>query len=219
VQSLNESLAGTGVDRSVPPWDKRRVAVQFDRPYYRRFYLDARTAVTTAAQTKAKAKMIAAVLRHLDIPVRRILDAGCGIGAMRGPLLRALPGATWLGVETSPWLCARFGWKRGTVQDLRVRGRFDLVVCDDVLQYLDDRDARRAIGNLRRVCRGALYFGALTREDWEANCDRTSTDPTPWLRPGDWYRRELARGFVPAGMGLWLHHRTPVALWDLERLP
>jgi hypothetical protein len=122
-------------------------------------------------------------------------------------------------VETSPWLCARFGWKRGTVQDLRVRGRFDLVVCDDVLQYLDDRDARRAIGNLRRVCRGALYFGALTREDWEANCDRTSTDPTPWLRPGDWYRRELARGFVPAGMGLWLHHRTPVALWDLERLP
>jgi SAM-dependent methyltransferase len=188
----------------------------FDRDYYERFYLDARTAVTTAAQTRARARLIAAALRYLELPVRRILDVGCGIGALRGPLLHELPGASYLGVEASPYLCKRLGWQQGRLEDLRVRGRFDLIVCYDVLQYLNDRDARRAIANLRRVCRGALYFGALTREDWEINCDRSATDRTPWVRPGAWYRRELARGFVPVGLALWLHQRTPVALWDLE---
>src|SRR3954454_23823027 len=188
----------------------------FDRDYYERFYLDPRTAGSTAPQTRARARLIAATLRYLELPARRILDVGCGIGALRRPLLRELAGASYLGVEKSPYLCRRFGWQEGTVQDLHVRGRFDLVVCYDVLQYLDDRAARRAIGNLRRSCRGALYFGALTREDWETNCDRSGTDRTPWLRRGDWYRRELGRGFVPAGLGLWLHHRTRVALWDLE---
>jgi 2-polyprenyl-3-methyl-5-hydroxy-6-metoxy-1,4-benzoquinol methylase len=175
--------------------------------------------VTTAAQTRARAHLIAAVLRCLDIPVRRILDVGCGTGALRRPLLRKLQGASYAGVETSPWLCKRFGWQRGTLQDLHVRGRFDLVICHDVLQYVDDRHARRCIVNLRRVCRGALYFGALTREDWESNCDRSATHRTPWLRSGDWYRRELGRGFVPVGLGMWLHQRTPVALWDLETVP
>ncbi|HET7788207.1 MAG TPA: class I SAM-dependent methyltransferase [Myxococcales bacterium] len=173
--------------------------------------------MTTAAQTRARAHLIAAALRCLDIQVRRILDLGCGVGALRRPLLREFRGATYLGLETSPYLCKRFGWRRGTVQDVHVRGRFDLVICDDVLQYLDGRDARRAIANLRRVCRGALYFGALTREDWERNCDRSATHRTPWLRSGGWYRRELGRGFVPVGMGIWLHRRTPVSLWDLER--
>ena len=192
-------------------------AASFDRAYYQRFYLDARTAVSTAAQTRARARLVAASLRYLDIPVRRILDAGCGVGALRRPLLRELPAASYLGVDASPYLCGRHGWQLGTVQDLRVRGRFDLVVCYDVLQYMDDRDARRAIGNLGRVCRGALYFGALTREDWESNCDRSATDRTRWMRPGAWYRQELGRAFVPVGLGMWLQGRTKVSLWDLER--
>jgi hypothetical protein len=57
----------------------------------------------------------------------------------------------------------------------------------------------------------------LTREDWESNCDRSATDRTSWMRPGDWYRQELGRGFVPVGLGIWLHGRTKVSLWDLER--
>src|SRR4051812_37841990 len=201
-------MATTSAERDPQGGTETRKGTDFGRAYYQRFYLDARTAVTTAAQTRARARLIAACLRYLDIPVQRILDVGCGTGALRRPLLRELQGATWLGVEASPYLCGRFGWQQGAIQDLRVRGRFDLVVCYDVLQYLDDRDARRAIRNLRRVCRGALHFGALTREDWESNCDRSATDRTRWMRPGDWYRQELGRGFVPAGLGMWLHHRT-----------
>ena len=62
-----------------------------------------------------------------------------------------------------------------------------------------------------------LYFGALTREDWEDTCDQSATDRAPWVRPGSWYRRELERGFVSIGFGMWLHHRTPVALWNLDK--
>ncbi len=191
--------------------------MSFDAAYYRRYYFDPSSAVTTRAQTERRARLIAACLRYLDLPVRRILDAGCGVGALHRPLLRQLKEAKIVGLEVSDYLCARYGWRQGAIEDFRPRGSFDLVICYDVLQYLDDDAARRALGNLARLCRGALYFGALTREDWKENCDRSATDRTPFLRPGSWYRRELARGFVPLGWGIWVQRRTPVALWDLER--
>ena len=189
----------------------------FDRSYYQRFYFDPRTAVTTRTQVARRARLVAAALRYLDLPVRSILDAGCGVGAMRAPLLRALPGARYLGLEVSDYLCARYGWKQGAIQDFRSRQRFDLVICDDVLQYLDDRAARRALRALARACRGALFFGALTEEDWNGNCDRAATDETPWIRPAEWYRKELRRSFTPAGCGVWIRLGTPVVLWELDR--
>ena len=42
----------------------------------------------------ARANLIAAYTKHIGCPVGSILDAGCGLGLMREPLLRALPGAT-----------------------------------------------------------------------------------------------------------------------------
>ena len=67
----------------------------------------------------------------------------------------------------------------GPLQSLRMRERFELVICYDVLQYLEPAQARQAIANLARVCRGALYFGALTREDWRDNCDQSAHRPHP----------------------------------------
>ena len=189
----------------------------FDEAYYRRFYFDSRSAVTTRAQTERRAHLIATCLRYLDLPVRRILDAGCGVGSLHRPLQRQFKRARITGLEVSEYLCARYGWQQGAIEEFRARGRFDLVICYDVLQYLDDRSARGALRNLARLCRGALYFGALTREDWTDNCDQSATDRTPFLRPGSWYRRELGRGFVPLGCGMWVHRDTPVALWNLER--
>ena len=65
------------------------------------------------------------------------------------------------------------------------------------------------------MCRGLLYFGALTREDWEDNCDQKRTDP-PGLRPGAWYRLELGRTFRPVGCGVWLKRDVNLTLWDLD---
>ena len=168
---------------------------RFNAAFYRRFYVDPRTRVTTATEMKNRAQAIAAVVRYLDIPVKRILDAGCGLGLMRKPLLRALPGATYLGVEVSEHLCARYGWKQGSLDRFTAPGQFDLIVCYDVLQYMRDREASAAIANLARLSRGAFYFHAPTREDWQRNADRSCSDGDIHLRQASWYRSRLARYF------------------------
>jgi 2-polyprenyl-3-methyl-5-hydroxy-6-metoxy-1,4-benzoquinol methylase len=196
---------------------KPAFARRFDRAYYQRFYFDARTAVTPAKENAARARLIAAGVDYLDVRVRRILDAGCGIGMLEAPLSRAFPGASYTGLEVSEYLCRRYGWINSSVRDYRGRGRYDLVICYDVLQYLSDRDARTAVRNLERLCRGVLYFGVLTQEDWDENCVQEQTDENTILRPDAWYRKLLSRGFVPLGLGLWVHRETPIALWSLER--
>ena len=189
----------------------------FDSSYFRKYYFTAETRVTTAAEMRGRAQLIAAILRHADIPVRRILDAGCGIGLLRKPFAEVLPRAHYTGIETSDYLCHRYSWTRGSVVDFAPRSPSDLVICYDVLQYLTDRDAARAIVNLAKLTRAAVYISALTREDWRANCDKTLTDRAVHLRPGEWYRRRLRRLFNYLGFGVWLRKNATAILWDMER--
>jgi 2-polyprenyl-3-methyl-5-hydroxy-6-metoxy-1,4-benzoquinol methylase len=191
----------------------------FDKAYYDRYYRDPRTAVTSKAEMAQRARMIAAAADYIGLPVRSVLDAGCGIGLMQRPLLRGLPRATYTGLEVSKYLCERFGWEHGKLQNWRAprKQRFDLVVCYDVLQYLEREPARKAIANLGKLCRGLLYCSALTREDWEQNCDQQRTDKVPGIRSAAWYRRELRRSFVPLGCSLWLHQDAPVVTWEMDR--
>lgn len=193
-----------------------RARERFDADYYRRFYGNAATRSVTPAEVSRQVFFVTAYLRHLRLPVRRILDLGCGLGMMRAPLAEAFPRASYTGVEWSAYLCERLGWTHGSVVDFSARWPFDLVVCHDVLQYLEDAAAARAIDNLARLCRGALYLGVLSREDWERNCDRERTDEQVVLRPARWYRRRFARHFVNAGGGVFLRHEAPVVLWSLE---
>ncbi|HEX4052383.1 MAG TPA: class I SAM-dependent methyltransferase [Steroidobacteraceae bacterium] len=190
--------------------------MDFDRAYYQRFYFNPRTAVTSRAEMTSRARLIAGCVDYVGLPVRSILDVGCGIGLLRAPLLRSLRSARYVGLEYSEYLCQRYGWLQGSADSFRTRERFDLVVCYDVLQYLAAPQARRAIANLARWCRGALYFGALTTEDWRDNCDQTRTDRIAGLRPGRWYRRELARHFFAVGCGMWLRRGLPLTLWNLD---
>ena len=188
----------------------------FDEAYYRRFYFDPRTAVTSRAEMNARARLIAGFCDHLGQPVSRILDAGCGVGLLRAPLKRAWPRADYHGLEVSEYLCRRYGWQNVGIQDYRGRERFDLAICYDVMQYLAPAEVRRACANLARVCRGVLYYGVLTREDWEENCDQTRTDPAVMLRTGAWYRRELSRHFRHMGAGFWLRHGSPLTVWEMD---
>ncbi len=194
-------------------------ASRFDLAYFRKFYLDPATRVTTRGEMRTRARLIGAVLAQAGLSVRTILDAGCGIGLLRGPFAQVLPRARYTGLEVSDYLCGRYGWTRGSVVDFVARRPSDLVVCYDVLQYLDDRAAGRAIVNLAALTRAVLYVSALTREDWRDNCDRTLTDRDVHLRPGDWYRRRLRRNFRYLGFGLWLRKDVTALLWDLERAP
>jgi 2-polyprenyl-3-methyl-5-hydroxy-6-metoxy-1,4-benzoquinol methylase len=188
----------------------------FDRDYYQRFYYDPRTAVTTRREMHARAHLIAAFAEHTGLPVRRILDAGCGTGMLRSPLLKRLPKATYTGLETSEYLCERYGWEHGEIQDYRASTPFDLVICYDVLQYLDAPTAASTLEYFAKLCRGILYFSALTKLDWEFNCDTGRTDSAVHLRSGGWYRKHLRQNFSEAGAGFWLRKGAPVTLWELE---
>jgi SAM-dependent methyltransferase len=187
----------------------------FDKAYYQRFYFNPRTAVTSRAEMKARAKLIAAYANHIGLPVRHMLDAGCGIGMLRAPLQRAFPRARYTGLEHSEYLCQRFGWTQGSLADFRAEP-FDLVVCYDVLQYLDDHTAARAIANLGRLTRGVLYLSALTTRDWRENCDRTRTDRAVHLRAVEWYGARLRKQFKPAGAGFWIRRGAPLTTWEME---
>jgi len=195
---------------------ERSAAIQFGPDYYRRFYFDPRTAVASRREMQARARLIAALTVHAGLPVRRILEAGCGTGLLRAALRRLLPRAHYVALDTSEYLCRRYGWVCAPIETYRARAPFDLVICYDVLQYLEEWAALRALSNFGRLCRGVLYFSALTRFDLAHNSDRSRTDAAVHLRSGHWYRRHLRRQFREAGLGFWLRRGAPLTLWELE---
>lgn len=188
----------------------------FDRAYYQRYYFNPRTAVASRSEVRARAHLIAACSAHVGLPVRRILDAGCGTGLLRAALTRRLPRAHYVALESSDYLCERYGWVHGRIEEFRARAPFDLIVCYDVLQYLESSAAERALANFGRLCRGLLYFTALTRFDYEQNCDQGRTDASVHLRSARWYRTRLARRFNEVGLGFWVRRGAPLTLWELE---
>jgi SAM-dependent methyltransferase len=191
------------------------VRTEFDEAYYRRFYRDPEHRVGTKADTARVVALVAAYLAHLQVPIKSVLDLGCGLGWWRDPVRRHFAGARWVGVERSQYLCERFGWAHGSVVDWKGPPA-DLVVCQGVLQYLSERDARRALRNLTRLARRALYVEVVTREDWERTLDRRRSDRQIALRPADFYRRALDRCFIACGAGLYVR-KGEATLFELER--
>ena len=190
---------------------------RFDAGFYRRYYRDPRTRVASRADALKLGRFACAYVDYLGFRVRRVLDAGCGLGHLRAAVRERFPRARYVGLEASEYLCRRYGWQRGSVVDYAPERPFDLVFCHDVLQYLDDRSAARAVANLGRLCGGALYFSVLTAEDWRRNADHARTDSGVTLRPAAWYRRRLARHFRHLGGGVLARRGFDPLLWELER--
>jgi len=193
-------------------------AETFDKRYYDRFYRNPRTRVSSIRNTPKLGRFVCGYLDYLEFPVRRVLDAGCGLGRWRGVIAEHYPRARYQGIEVSEYLCREYGWTQASIAAYRPRGRFDLVICQGVLQYLPEREARAALRNLGRVCRGALYLEALTLEDRRDACDLRATDLRVYLRPAAFYRRALARDFRACGGGVFLHRDAGAVLYALEGL-
>lgn len=193
-------------------------AERFDADYYARFYGDKRSRVSSQQAIDRLAGFVCSYLSYLRQPMRRVLDVGCGLGHWRAPIAQHFPRARYVGMELSAHLCEHYGWHHGSITERAPRGQFDLVICQGVLQYIDDSELGAALDNLASACRGALYLEALTSEDWRNNVDQARTDRAVSLRPVARYRRELnARGFVAAGGGLFIAERSPVVLFELEK--
>lgn len=191
---------------------------RFDEAYYRRHYAG-RARVHSAAEVGRLAAGVTGLAAWLGVEVRAVLDVGAGPGLWRSWFRRHRPAARYRSTDVSPYACARYGHERRDISRWRSRERYDLVVCQGVLQYLDDAAAARAIRNLGAMCRGLLYLEAITAHDLEEVVDREATDTAVHARSGAWYRRRLDPWFRQVGAGLWASRRAGVALYELEGPP
>ena len=189
----------------------------FDAAYYERYYERPRTRVASPEDTARLARFVAAYLAQLRVgEVRSVLDLGCGLGWWKAPSSELFPSAKYRGVEYSDHLVEKLGWEKGSVADY-AGAPADLVVCQGVLHYLDAKTAKRAMENLARLTKKALYLEALTQEDWEQTVDQARTDGRMQLRPASFYRSALNAHFEPCGGGVYVPKARPVVLYELER--
>ncbi len=189
----------------------------FDEAYYQRYYFDKKTSVVDPQHMQRLGGFVFSYLKYLRLPMARVLDVGCGIGLWRELLAQHFPQALYQGVEVSDYLCGRYGWTRGSVVDFAREQPFALVICQGVLPYLSPADLQRALANLGRLTRGALYLEAVTREDYENDTiDETLTDPRLFRHRAQLYRRGLAAHFTQLGGGLWLSTQAQVPMFTLE---
>jgi SAM-dependent methyltransferase len=193
-------------------------AARFDEAYFQTYYGEGSTArVHGPDEVSHLARAVAGLCAYWGWPLHSILDVGAGPGLWRAALAREAPGAHYLGVDVSPVACARFGHRRRDISRWRSRKRFDLVVCQGVLQYLDDAAAEAALENLAAMAKGPLFFEALTKRDLAEVADRQRTDADVHLRSGAWYRARLRPHFVHVGAGLYCKRDSGLLFFELER--
>lgn len=201
-----------------PPDLERTVsASRFDAAYYRRYY-GGPDRVHGAQEIAHLASGVAGLARWLGVDVRSVLDVGAGPGLWRRWFRRHRPAVRYRSIDVSDHACRVYGHERRDISRWRAARTYDLVVCQSVLQYLEDAAAARAIDHLGRMCRGLLYLETVAHED-TPNLDLEKTDTNIHVRPAAWYRARLSRHFVQIGAGLWASRRARIPLYALEVPP
>lgn len=112
-----------------------------------------------------------------SVQYRKILDAGCGLGVFSFRLARLFPAADVLGVDLlensvqgaeyirTQARIANLRFEKGDITSLPYTGRFDLVICVDILEHIKD-DLGAMEGLFRAMAPGGqlvLHVPALYR--------------------------------------------------------
>jgi SAM-dependent methyltransferase len=183
-------------------------AKRYDRAYFDRWYRGVASRIEDRAALRRRVTLAVALAeRYLERPIRSALDVGCGEGRWRAELLRLRPRLRYSGLDPSPYVVERFGQRRnlvlaafGELEERAPPGPFDLVICADVLHYVEERELDRGLPGLAKRVGGLAWLEALCRED-EVEGDLRGLI----LRPAASYRRRFrALGLVQAGAFGWL---------------
>ncbi len=188
----------------------------FDEAYFERFYERRATRVYDAEQVAHLARGAFGMIRWLGGKVESLLDVGAGAGFWRDFVRAAEPGVRYVSIDGSPYACERYAHQHRDITRWRGGEKFDLVVCQGVLPYIDDDGARRAIDNIAAMARGFLYLEAITARDVREVCDLDKTDVAIHARPGKFYASALAPHFVRVGCGLYYAKSGPLRFYELE---
>ena len=180
---------------------------RYDRAYFDKWYRNPRTMIRSNAELRRKIAMVVAVAEVvLDRRIRSVLDVGCGEARWYTELKKIRPNVRYIGLDTSEYSVEKFGSSRNVrygsfegLESQRLRGGFDVVVCADVLHYLELEQIKEGLPELVRLVRGAAYLDLAVREDEPEGDLRAWKD-----RPATWYRSLFVRhGLVDLGMQCW----------------
>lgn len=145
----------------------------YDQTYFDRWYRHPTDRISTRESLIRKVRMAVSVTEFLlGREIRSVLDVGCGEAPWQPVLKRLRPSARYVGVDSSEYVIERFGAERnirrgslgalGTLKSLR---KSDLVVCADVLQYVETADIERGLRAIRKLLGGVAYIEAFAAED------------------------------------------------------
>lgn len=144
---------------------------QYDRQYFDHWYRQSGVGLRRDVE-RSVALALAVTEYHLERPVRQVLDVGCGEAPWQPVLARLRPKARYLGFDSSEYAVRRYGIRRNVhfarfadFEFLRPCAPADLVVCADVLHYLDAREIDRGLPGLVELTAGVLYLPTFTRGD------------------------------------------------------
>jgi len=192
----------------------------YDRQYFEKWYRNPRTRVSSDMEVRRKVSVALSVTEYfLRRTIRSVLDVGCGEAPWREHLRELRPRVSYLGLDPSEYVVERFGRARnlrraafGDLKSMRLR-RFDLVVCSDVLHYVDEREIRPGVAEIARLTEGIAFIEVLTRED-----DIIGDLEGLIRRPARWYRDVFTNaGLLPVGPYCWLSPELRDVTTELER--
>lgn len=193
---------------------------RYDKAYFDRWYRGPDPPVGDASDLgRAVALAVAAAESIIARPLETVLDVGCGEGRWQPVVMELRPDAAYLGIDASDYAVSRFGETRNIRHgrfgelDYHVFDEpFDLVVCSDVLHYLDDDEIHQGIDALAERTGGVAAIDIFTVED-DPEGDREDFR----LRPAAWYRTVLREaGLVPVGLQMYVHHGVAEMLEALD---
>ncbi|HEX7338580.1 MAG TPA: class I SAM-dependent methyltransferase [Rhodanobacteraceae bacterium] len=173
----------------------------YDRAYFDKWYRDPEHAVASPAEVRRKVALAVSMAEYyLGRPVRNVLDVGCGEAHWRAPLLKLRPKAAYRGLDASPYVVERFGRTRNiglvrfaALEYLRFDEPFDLILCTNVLHYLDAREIRRGLAGFDELLAGVAFIEVFTASDATEGDDVDYTE-----REASWYRRQFRQAGLTA---------------------
>ena len=193
---------------------------KYDQAYFDRWYRG-RARIGAEPDVRRKVTMAVSITEFfLRRAIRNVIDIGCGEAPWFVHLRELRPRVRYVGYDPGDYAVAEFGGSRnvrrgafGEIGALKIRERFDLVVCADVLHYLADEEIRRGLPPIVRLMRGAAFFEVLTGED-----DVVGDTVGLFRRPAAWYRSVFTdAGLTAVGPYMWIGRSLAEDATTLER--
>ena len=162
---------------------------EYDQRYFDKWYRNPRYRVKTPQELARQAAFVVSAAEHIvGRAIQTVLDVGCGEGNWLAPVRRLRPRIQYTGVDSSEYVVSRFGASRnirlGTIDSLdrmRLRKEYDLILCVGVLNYLDPAQLR-VFGDTRGTrLRSPSWYRARIREARFLSCGMHCYIPD-WLR-------------------------------------